>query len=75
MKQLPSLALSVKDLALSLLRVDSLLWCRFNSWPGNFCILQAQPKKEFSEIFDTCLFHNCMKVIILPLRKWSFSNI
>ena len=30
----------VKDLALSL------LWCGFSPWPGNFCILQAQPKKK-----------------------------
>ena len=32
--------LAVKDLALSL------PWHRFDPWPGNFCILQVQPKKK-----------------------------
>ena len=32
-----SLCLAVKDLVLSLLWLRSLLWCRFNPWPGNFC--------------------------------------
>ena len=36
----------VKDLALSLQWLGSLLWHRTNSlWPGNFCMLQAQPQK------------------------------
>ena len=30
----------VKDLALSL------LWCEFDPWSRNFCMWQAQPKKE-----------------------------
>ena len=29
-------ALAVKDLVLSLLWLGSLLWCRFDPWPGNF---------------------------------------
>ena len=32
------MALAVKDLALSL------LWLGFRPWPGNFCMLLAQPK-------------------------------
>ena len=37
-------ALWVKDLALSLLCLGLLLWCRFDPWPGNFCMLWARPK-------------------------------
>ena len=36
----------VKDLALSLLWLESLLWRRFWSWPRNFHMLRAQPKKK-----------------------------
>ena len=34
----------VKDPALSLLWLGSLLCCRFNLWPRNFCMPQVQPK-------------------------------
>ena len=34
----------IKDLALSL------LWLRFNPWPGNFFMLQARPKKNISGV-------------------------
>ena len=36
----------VKDLALPLLWLRSLLWHRFGSWPGNVHMLQARPKKK-----------------------------
>ena len=36
----PPVAQWVKDLALSL------LWCRFDLWPGKFHMPCAQPKKE-----------------------------
>ena len=39
----------VKDPVLSLLQLGSLLWHMFNPWPGNFHILQVQPKKERKE--------------------------
>ena len=32
----------IKDLALSLQWLGSLLWHGFKSWPGNFCMPQAQ---------------------------------
>ena len=35
----------VKDLALSLLWLGLLLWCRFDPWPGNFCRPWVWPKK------------------------------
>ena len=35
----------VKDLVLSLLWLWSLLWHGFNPWPGNFHMLQVQPRK------------------------------
>ena len=44
------MAWRVKDLALSLLWLWSLLWCGVDPWPGNLHVLQAQPinksKKE-----------------------------
>ena len=36
----------VKDLALTLLWLGLLLWRRFNTWPGNFCMFWVQPKKS-----------------------------
>ena len=36
----------VKDPVLSLLWPESLLWCRFNPWPGNFNMLQAWPTNK-----------------------------
>ena len=39
----------VKELALSLLCLGSLLWHRFDPWPGNFCMSWARPKKKFAD--------------------------
>ena len=36
----------VKDPVLSLQWLGSLLWRGFHSWPGNFCMPQAQPKRK-----------------------------
>ena len=36
----------VKDLVVSLQWLRSLLWCRFDPWPGNFHMLLVQPKKK-----------------------------
>ena len=36
----------VKNLALSLQWLGSLLWHRFDSWPGNFHTSRAWPKKK-----------------------------
>ena len=38
--------LAVKDLVLSLLWLESLLWLGFNPWYRYFCILRVQPKKK-----------------------------
>ena len=35
----------VKDPALSLMWLRSLLWSRFDPWPRNFCMPQAQLKR------------------------------
>lgn len=35
--------LVVKDSALSLLWLRSLLWLGFDPWPGNFCMSRARP--------------------------------
>ena len=42
----PWLARCVKDLALSLLWLRSLLWCGFSPWPWNLSMPQVQPKKK-----------------------------
>ena len=34
----------VKDPALSQQWLESLLWCGFDPWPGNVCMLQVQTK-------------------------------
>ena len=36
----------VKDPALSLLWLASLLWRGFSPWPGNFHMLWVQPKRK-----------------------------
>ena len=38
-------AQQVKDLALALQQLRSLLWCGFDPWPGNFHMPRARPKK------------------------------
>ena len=40
------MAEQVKDLVLSLLWLRSLLWCRFDLWPGNFWMPWVQLKKK-----------------------------
>ena len=42
----PLVAQWVKYLTLSLQWFGLLLWCRFDSWPRNFGMLQAQPEKK-----------------------------
>ena len=42
----------VKDPALSLLWLRSLLWREFDPWPGNFHMLQIWPKKKKGETKD-----------------------
>ena len=37
-------AQQVKEPALSLQQLGSLLWHGFDPWPGNFCMLQLQSK-------------------------------
>ena len=40
------MAQQVEDLVLSLQCLRLLLWHGFGPWPGNFCMLQVQLKKE-----------------------------
>ena len=60
-------AQQAKYQVLSLLWLGSLLWCGFDAWPGNFCMLPAQPKEKekknkeplcyvFKHMFCTVLF-------------------
>ena len=54
------MAQRVKNLALSLLWLELLWWCRFDPWPGNFCTPPAQPKinkvNKFSRILIKIFF-------------------
>ena len=45
------MAQQCKDLALSLLRLELLLWLGFNPWTVNFQVLQTQPKKKKKAFF------------------------
>ena len=54
----------VKDPALSLQWLGSLLWHGFSPWPGNFHMVWARPKKKFlflhldkPQHWFVCLFH------------------
>ena len=40
----------VKDPVSSLLWLRLLLWCRFDSWPGIFCMLWVLPKKRKKKV-------------------------
>ena len=44
------MAQQVKDLALSLPWLRSLLWCEFIPWPGNFHMLLVWPKRKRKKI-------------------------
>ena len=66
--------LVVKDLALSLLWLGSLLWHEFSPWPRNVCILQVQPKnkaKQTKNNLDTELVlspsYNQLDLLLLSL--------
>ena len=69
MKEFPS-GLVVKDLALSL------LWLRFNPWPGNFHVLQAQPKnqKETDKTIYPSLHHSFLVLITVNFRSKHLEN-
>ena len=47
-------AQQVKDLALLLLWLWLLLWCRFDPWPGNLCMLWVWPKKKIKNRTTIC---------------------
>ena len=43
-----------KDPVLSMLWLESLLWLRFDPWPGNFHISWTQPKKKKNPEIINC---------------------
>ena len=57
----------VKDLALSLLWLQSLLWHRFDPWPGNFHMPLAWPGKKKIEREKERDYENMgLKPLVLP---------
>ena len=66
-------SLVVKDLAFSLLRLGSLLWLRFDPWPGNFCMSWVQPKKKRKKNMkgDVGTFHSNVESEGVPIvAQW-----
>ena len=51
------MAQEVKDLALSLPRLGSLLWHGFDSWSGTFCMLLTWSKKKKKKKKKANIFH------------------
>ena len=47
-------SLAVKDLALSLLWLESLLWHRFNPWPGNFYMHGQRNRRQILWPQEAC---------------------
>ena len=48
----------VKDPALSLQRLGSMLWHMFSPWPGNFHMPQAWPKKEWEGLNEVLVIRD-----------------
>ena len=63
----------VKDLALSLQRLGSLLWSRFNSWPRNFHMLRAHQKNFFELIWGEVVYHIPTLIFSLLIMKSEFN--
>ena len=72
----------VKDPELSLQWLGSLLWCRFDLWPGNFCMPREWPsvtrfkintinKLDLTEIIPE-LYRT--QVFFIHIRKWYHKN-
>ena len=70
------MAQRVKDLALSLQWLESLLWHRFNPWPGKIHMPQVQPKKAMSKLWGLRLMrnHGAFTPIDALVWKLAFSN-
>ena len=57
--------MAAKDLALSLQWLQSLLWSRFDPWPGNFHMLQVQPEKIKKNFFNKIKAKQNKKALLL----------
>ena len=61
--------LAVKDSSLSL------LWLRFDPWPGNLCVSQAQPKKKFLWGMDEDMVHIYNGILLSHKKGWNNAAI
>ena len=52
----------IKDLALALQRLRSLLWLEFNPWPGNMHVPEVQPKTKQPKQNTVATNPLCMKL-------------
>ena len=72
----------VKDLALSMQRLVSLLWRGFDSWPGNCHMLQAwqkkkkeRKKKEKERLYTHKELQKIAQSPLLPLTQFPYDDI
>ena len=56
---------------MSLLWLRSLLWCRFDPWPGNFHMQQSPPKKKKKKKKVAIKERILLKAASSPLTPWT----
>ena len=55
----------VKDLELSLQPLGSLLWHRFDLWPGNFCMQRPRPKIRVKRVMRRVVVLMILTVLVV----------
>lgn len=69
------MARHVKDLALLLRQLGSLLWCVFDLWPGNFHTPQVQLKQKIFNQKKKRNFHCGATGSAVSLEHWNAGSI
>ena len=69
------MVLWVKDLALSLQQLESLLWCSFDPWPGDFHMAWVQEKKVFKYNYHASKINNDFFLLWLHLWHMEVSGL
>ena len=73
----PLVVQQIKDPALSLPCPGSLLWQGFSPWPGNFHMLQVQPKQTNKQtlIMGQCPLRTCNQRSNFSQRVWQIFSL
>ena len=61
------MAQQVKDLALSLQQLRSLLWCRFSPWPGN--LDTDKKKRERESVWVGVCVYLCLLMCVIEIER------